>query len=194
MGSVAQAHKSWNSILKATWLREDDTGTHFVQELTVPEESTASLGCPASLFMEFDFPHSERAVLINFQWFQKRATRLTEALWLSMCPRVSDSNGWMLDKMGELISPLEVIRDGNRKLHAVGSGVQYHDERGRLTIESLDAPLVAPGAMSLLDFNNRRPPLRRGMHFNLFNNVFGTNFPMWFEEDARFRFVLRFSE
>jgi hypothetical protein len=29
------------------------------------------------------------------------------------------------------------------------------------------------------------------MHVNLFNNVWGTNFRMWFDEDARFRFVLR---
>jgi hypothetical protein len=26
------------------------------------------------------------------------------------------------------------------------------------------------------------------MHFNLYNNVWGTNFPMWYEDDARFRF------
>jgi hypothetical protein len=29
------------------------------------------------------------------------------------------------------------------------------------------------------------------MHFLLFNNLWGTNFPMWSGEDARFRFVLR---
>ena len=52
-------------------------------------------------------------------------------------------------------------------------------------------PLVAPGEPSLLDFNDRQPPLERGMHFNLYNNVWGTNFPMWSDEDARFRFVLR---
>ena len=27
-------------------------------------------------------------------------------------------------------------------------------------------------------------------HFNLFNNIWNTNFPMWYEDDARFRFVL----
>ncbi len=58
--------------------------------------------------------------------------------------------------------------------------------------ETLDAPLVAPGEPSLLNFSNRQPPLRQGVHFNLYNNVWGTNFPMWYGEDARFRFVLRF--
>ena len=97
-----------------------------------------------------------------------------------------------MDKLGELVSPLEVIRNGNRKLHAVGKGVEYHGEEGGLIIETLDAPLVAPGEMSLLNFNNKQPPMKRGMHFNLYNNIWGTNFPMWFEEDARFRFNLKF--
>ncbi|NOG48471.1 MAG: hypothetical protein HND48_02750 [Chloroflexi bacterium] len=51
--------------------------------------------------------------------------------------------------------------------------------------------LVAPGRPSLLDFHNRLPDMSGGVHFNLYNNVWGTNFPMWFEDDARFRFVLR---
>jgi hypothetical protein len=97
----------------------------------------------------------------------------------------------MMEKMGNMISPLEVVRKGNRKLHAIERRVVYRDEEGGLTLESLDAPLLAPGEPSLLNFNNKQPPLKRGVHFNLYNNVWGTNFPMWYGEDARFRFVLR---
>ena len=31
------------------------------------------------------------------------------------------------------------------------------------------------------------------MHFNLVNNLWGTNFVMWYEDDARFRFSLTVS-
>jgi hypothetical protein len=61
-----------------------------------------------------------------------------------------------------------------------------------VSLVSYDAPLVAPGQRSLLDFTNRRPPLSQGTHFLLYDNVWGTNFGMWYDEDARFRFVLRF--
>ena len=57
-----------------------------------------------------------------------------------------------------------------------------------LRIETLDAPLVAPGTPLLLDFNNNQPDLTQGVHFNLYNNLWGTNFPMWFEDDCRLRF------
>jgi hypothetical protein len=97
-----------------------------------------------------------------------------------------------MEKMGQSISPLDVVHNGNRKLHAVGRGVFYSDDKNELAIETLDAPLVAPGAPSLLIFDNEQPAVEKGMHFNLYNNVWGTNFPLWYEEDARFRFALRF--
>ena len=97
-----------------------------------------------------------------------------------------------MDKLGTRISPLDVIKNGNRKLHGVETGVFYNDDRGELSIETLDAALVAPGEPSLLNFNNRQPDMKNGMHFNLLNNVWGTNFPMWFDDDARFRFKLTF--
>ena len=92
--------------------------------------------------------------------------------------------------MGQAISPLDIVRNGNRHLHAIGRDVRYRDRKGQLAIESLDAPLVAPGEPSLLNFHNRMPTLRRGMHFNLYNNIWGTNFPMWSDDDGLFRFVL----
>lgn len=94
--------------------------------------------------------------------------------------------------MGQSISPLEVIRNGNRKLHAVGGKIIYRDKEGGLSIQTLDAPLVAPGQPSLLNFNNRQPPMKKGIHFNLYNNIWGTGTPQWFGEDALFRFILEF--
>lgn len=92
--------------------------------------------------------------------------------------------------MGEMISPLEVVKNGNRNLHAVNSGVYYHGSDGKIAIETLDAPLVAPGEKRLLQFDNSFVSLDGGMHFLLHNNVWGTNFPMWFEENAKFRFSI----
>jgi len=41
-----------------------------------------------------------------------------------------------------------------------------------------------------LDFHQRLPKPTEGIAFNLFNSRWGTNFPMWSEGDARFRFRL----
>ena len=51
--------------------------------------------------------------------------------------------------------------------------------------------MVALGEKSPIFFSNDQPDLAKGIHFNLFNNAWGTNYIMWFNEDVRFRFKLR---
>ncbi|WP_240344358.1 hypothetical protein [Paenibacillus sp. SYP-B3998] len=50
--------------------------------------------------------------------------------------------------------------------------------------ETLDAALVCPGERRLLQFDHSLPPLTGGMHVNLHNNVWVTNFPAWYEDGA----------
>lgn len=189
-GAVACA---WLPRLDAFYEPGHPHGRRFTSELTMPERSWTEFGAPRVLTLDTLLPDDEAAVYLTLQWFEKPACRLPEAHWLSFRPVTPDRAGWRLDKMGEQISPLEVVRNGNRKLHAVDRGVTYRDQQGCLQIETLDAPLVAPGRASLLDFNNLQPPVREGVHVNLYNNVAGTNFPMWYDEDACFRLVLRFA-
>ena len=99
----------------------------------------------------------------------------------------------MLEKMGDLVSPLDVVRNGNRNLHAIDRKIVYKEGAVCFAIESLDAPLVSPGTLRLLEFDNSEPQLEKGMHFNLHNNVWGTNFRMWYDDDTLFRFSVRFS-
>ena len=91
--------------------------------------------------------------------------------------------------MGRLISPLEVVSRGGRKLHAVES-ICNTDAAAPWQIHSPDTALVAPGSPDFLNFDDVLPDLAGGWHFNLWNNVWGTNFPMWYGQDARVRFEL----
>jgi hypothetical protein len=153
-------------------------------------QAVSEYGCPRDFYLTYAFAEGDRQIEVELNWFDKPACRLPEALWLGFRPPVSANAEWRMDKLGEQVSPLEVVENGNRHLHAVGRGITCADG---LRIDSLDAPLVAPGEPSLLDFNNQQPDLTKGMHFNLYNNLWGTNFPMWFEDDCRFRFRLIFS-
>lgn len=55
--------------------------------------------------------------------------------------------------------------------------------------------LSADGATFKIKFSAKIKPLDEdGVYFNLYNNAWGTNFPMWYDEDARFRFVLNIKE
>ena len=96
-----------------------------------------------------------------------------------------------MEKVEQQVSPFDVIASGNRHMHALSGPIAYKDERGGLSIESIDAPVVALGARSPIHFSNEQPNLSQGIHFSLFNNAWGTNYVQWFGENMRFRFRLR---
>jgi hypothetical protein len=80
---------------------------------------------PEKMYLELVLPKAEPVIHLNFYWFQKPATRLPEALWLSFDPIVSGQQGWMMDKSGEQVSPFDVVSAGNRHMHAVSTGFGY---------------------------------------------------------------------
>lgn len=169
--------------------RAEENRDLFLFLLEMPEPGWQNYGAPRRISLNMAFDRRQPVVRFNLQWFEKPACRLPEASWFSFLPDVSRPGDWQMDKLGQWISPGEVISDGNRHLHAVNSGVRCPEGKNMLHIDTLDAALVAPGRPSLLDFNNHQPNLHDGLHFNLHNNLWGTNFPMWYEDDARFRFV-----
>ena len=58
----------------------------------------------------------------------------------------------------------------------VGGG---RDDCEVLSITPWDAPLVSPGEANPFPEGQKKPDLKKGMHFNLENNVWGTNYIMW---------------
>jgi len=177
-----------------TWAgcKETDKDSELLIKVEFPVWCSDEYGAPREIYITYTFPNENPIVEIKLQWFDKPACRFPEALWYSFVPCVPQPQSWMMDKMGELISPLDVIEGGNRTLHAVQSGLRCPIVSGELMLETLDVPLVAPGNPRLLHFDKSLPDLSGGMHFNLYNNVWGSNFPMWYDEDALFRFRIKF--
>ena len=190
-GAVSQ---EWLPALEDLQAEEDEQGHRLLARLAIHDAGALRSGraaFPQAMYLEIVLPNAAPEVQLNFSWFQKPATRLPEALWLSFQPIAPDPAGWTLEKTGEALSPLEVVLSGNRHLHAVSNGVSYQDAGGSFAIETLDAPLVALGIKSPLYFSNRQQDMAGGIHCNLFNNAWGTNYIMWFGDDMRFRFILR---
>jgi hypothetical protein len=182
----------WHPSVKDRYVKRSKEETQYLFHLIAEPPSSLEYGCPQDFYLQYTLHQNLPAIDIDLQWFNKPACRLPEALWFTFHPRPSENAEWKIEKLGEYISPLDVVENGNRHLHASGKDVICRDGTEELQIIALDSPLVAPGQPSLLNFSNDQPDMSKGMHFNLYNNVWGTNFPMWFEEDCRFRFGLQF--
>ncbi|HXJ40600.1 MAG TPA: DUF5054 domain-containing protein, partial [Bryobacteraceae bacterium] len=189
-GALSQ---TWQTKLVRCWVREDERQHGIVAQLAIenggqPMPSVAAW--PADVYLTLTLPKAEPVVRMELAWFGKRANRMPEAMWLTFNPNVEPDADWELNKTGGAISPFAVVPGGNRRMHAVSDGLACKDGRGKLRIEALDAPLVVLGEKTPIFFTKAQPDLSGGVHFNLFNNGWGTNYVQWFGEDMRFRFSL----
>ena len=150
-------------------------------QLKMQGEAVEQFGAPARLELLVTF--AEKSVVFDLAWFEKKANRVAEGLWFGFRP---PQNLTGIHKMGEWFHPENVVKKGGRRLHGVDTGVRFEN----CFIKSLDAALVSVGEPALLTFTDERIPVKDGVSFNLFNNIWNTNFPMWYDEDARFRFIL----
>lgn len=140
------------------------------------------LGAPR--LIQVTYTLSEKGLDINVNWFNKDANRLTEAIYLNLFP---NSDSVELTKLGCRIKPEEVTLNGSRNLHAV-ENVCFGD----CEISNLHSPLVSFGRGKILEFDNKFESVRKdGISFVLQNNVWGTNFPLWYEDNAGFKFEIR---
>ena len=93
-----------------------------------------------------------------------------------------------MSKLGQWIDPTKVVRNGGRRLMATDRGIRNEC----MALDTLDAVLVNMGEPAIYRFRNDPVPTEQGFCINLFNNAWGTNFPMWYDQDASFRFRLQF--
>ncbi len=186
--------RTWLPKLVNCWSGHDEQGHRVVAQLQIDDPASKRNGLvawPERMYLEVILPDNDSLAHVNFFWFGKKANRLPEALWLTFQPNTPDARGWMLDKVDRQVSPFDVVRGGNRHMHAVSKAASYKDAQGGFSIETMDAPVIALGERSPIHFSEDQPDLSRGLHFSLFNNGWGTNYIQWFGEDMRFRFTLR---
>ncbi|MBQ9084029.1 MAG: DUF5054 domain-containing protein [Clostridia bacterium] len=116
---------------------------------------------------------------VELKWFGKQPSRLPQALWLKI---LGLEESFEIRKMGVWIRPEKIL--GSPLISATDFGVRNEE----YTIESLDCALVAPYGRQLLRYGVCTE--KQDLYFNLYNNIWNTNFPMWYSDNALFRFLI----
>ena len=128
------------------------------------------------------------AVEVTLVLRDKPANRLPEAGFMTLTP--SGAAQWSLRKMGLWNPAGNIVRRGGGQLQSV-EAVRATTPAGTLTATLLDSGLVAPAAAPFMPFQPAVPHYDAGIRLNLYNNKWGTNFPMWWEGTVAFRVMLR---
>ena len=156
-------------------------GTQVIVNLVCDKKLCDDLGAPR--IIQVIYTLTENGLNADVSWYQKDANRLTEAIYMHIFP----SDDIKLKKLGCLVNPQEVTNNGSRNLHAVqGVGM------GNYEIINRHSPLVSVGKGKILEFDNKFEDVKTdGLSFVLYNNVWGTNFPLWYEDNAKFTFEIK---
>lgn len=158
------------------------TDNQIIVNLTCDDNLCDELGAPR--LVQILYTLNTDGLNMDVCWYNKDANRLTEAIYLHLYPTTKQVN---LKKLGCLINPDEVANYGSRNLHATQS-VEFGDYE----IINLHSPLVSVGKGKILEFDNKLEDVEKdGLSFVLYNNVWGTNFPLWYEDNARFVFTIK---
>jgi hypothetical protein len=191
---IGAESRDWHPVLADLHVEESAHGHKILATLQIQKDEAFQSGLasyPQKIFLELTLPSHEPVIQLTLSCLQKPATRLPEAMWLTFNPVATDTQGWTLEKSGEPVSPFDVVTSGNRHMHALSTGFNYKEGENTFAVETVDMPLIALGDRTPLGFNNTQPDMSRGVHCNLFNNAWGTNYIMWYGEDMRCRYVLR---
>ena len=120
----------------------------------------------------------EQGESVTITWLGKRASRLPQAFWFKI---KGLEEKWWLQKLGVWISPEDILDS------PLICGIDRGIRNPSFEIESLDCALVAPFGRRLLQYEVKDK--KQDLYFNLYNNIWNTNFPMWYSDDALFRFI-----
>ena len=118
----------------------------------------------------------------------KPAVRLPESYWLSFGS--PDIKRVIAEKIGERVDVMDVVKGGNRQMHGIDRYVDVETASATYRIWSREAFLVGVGEARGINYSTDYPSLDGGIHFNLSNNLWGTNFSMWNDGSLTYHFTI----
>lgn len=147
------------------------------------EKHADDLGC--ARYFQVCFKIENGNMKISVVWTNKDASRVPEATFFRLYP--SKANKVYAQKCGKKIDIADIVEYGNRRLFA--SEKMIIDD---IEIINHHSPLCIPGYCNLVRFSNDFPSIENdGIAFVLHDSIWGTNFPLWYDDNARFDFTIK---
>lgn len=165
-----------------------DDWVEIQARMTIDRYASVELGAPYEITVVYKLNDDKLAV--RLEWLKKDAVRTTESIALRVYPAIDAKLRYV--KLGAIVEPYNIVSKGGRKLMAVEKTL--FDIAGKeYTAICKEAPLIATDGGNILHFDNRcAKDASDGIAYILFNNVWGTNFPLWYEDSAVFNLEIDF--
>lgn len=165
------------------------SGKHESCELAFPYRSGVDQRMyPLHIYADMRTSKNGSVVDLALTIVGKPAVRLPESYWLSF--GAPDIKRVIAEKIGERVDVMDVVKGGNRQMHGIDRYVDVETASATYRIWSREAFLVGVGEARGINYSTDYPSLDGGIHFNLSNNLWGTNFSMWNDGSLTYHFTI----
>jgi len=190
LASPTPKHRLESPTLTALWVK----GSTVLADVRFSDEVHTDAGAPKAA--RINYTATARGLAIELILINKTATRLPEAIYFGFNPAGSGTGTWTMDKLGSSVNPLDVAYGAARGLHCITSGVQLTVGGATrifgspdVALARWDDPLPFPTPI------HRQPDLSKGVAWNIYNNIWNTNYPFWFpfvdsDSTTKYRFTV----
>lgn len=172
--------------MDSAYVNEEDAQTKIFVNLKCESVICDKAGAPREIQIVYTL--NSGGLKFDVLWCGKDASRLTEAIFLHLYPNTAD---FSLVKLGSQIDYNSTVSMGGRNLHAVEKCIMK-SAFGNFDFINYHSPLISIGRGKILEYDNKIESIEKdGISYVLYDNVWGTNFPLWYEDNACFEFGIR---
>lgn len=187
---LAKARTARSSRWIPCFIGAAQTMERLIIAMELPSAAHETLGAPRRV--DYIVSPAADGVELTVVLHEKPANRMPEAGFVEFAPK--GAGDWQFLKTGLWQRAAHIAARGGGALQAVFAARTRLEGSGMLEIAPLDTPLVGPFGQPFMVFPPNPPAYDAGLRFNLHNNKWGTNFPMWWEGDFASRFVISFHD
>lgn len=149
------------------------------------QEACINAGAPQKISCEYLL--TKAGVRLKIIWENKDAVRTTESLSTHFYP-LYDSTSFV--KIGTKIDTNHIVSHGGRNLSVIEKA-QFEKENLHFEISSVECPLISSTGGNVMKFDDSKADLQQyGLSYIMHDNLWSTNFPLWYEENAIFTFSI----
>ncbi|MBP1964391.1 glycosyl hydrolase-related protein [Paenibacillus aceris] len=169
---------------------ENDSSAGLTIKAVTDAETTSDYGNAGTIEWTFSLTDDSPYLDAAYKLHAKQETPLAESGHI-VFPLKLERPQFRINKLGSVVNPLtDTIRSSSTLLHCCEHFVDISNGFAGMAVIPLDSPLFFIGTNGMWDYEHEYKPEKPELHFNLFNNWWGTNFPQWSGGDLSYRFRL----
>ena len=169
---------------------------YTIQDTTITlqymcDESHEKYGDAQKIALKITLPPAGEEVMVNLRLENKAETPYIESGSL-IFPYHAKTPEYILNKSGALLNPKKDINaKANHVLYCLEDFMAISGDKSGVCIIPEDTPLMSIGETGIYHYRTEyEEPKKDAIYFNLFNNMWGTNFPQWTGGNVEYQFTL----